>query len=150
MAPTGTKTGWRNSRLNQRLATWAEQDGTGLCFDSSTGFSLPNGAKRSPDASWVKRERWEALSEEQQEGFAPICPDFVVELRSPEDRLALLQEKMSEYLKTGAQLGWLIDPMERRVYVYRAGTQPECLPDPSTVGGDPLLPGFRLGLPEIW
>ena len=150
MAPTGSKTGWRNSRLNQRLANWAERDGTGLCFDSSAGFSLPSGAKRSPDASWVKRERWDALTEAQQEGFAPLCPDFVVELRSPEDRLPVLQEKMREYLESGAQLGWLIDPMERQVYVYRLGKQAECLRDPPTVAFDPLLSGFPLALSEIW
>jgi len=150
IAPTGSKTGWRNSKLNQRLANWAEQDGTGLSFDSSTGFSLPNGAKRSPDASWVKRERWDALSLEQQEGFAPLCPDFVVELRSPEDRLSALQDKMCEYLENGAELGWLIDPTERCVYIYRPGQQAECLHNPATVSGDPVLGGFAFDLSEIF
>jgi len=150
MAPTGSKTGWRNSRLNQRLANWAEQDGTGLCFDSSAGFALPNGAKRSPDASWVKRERWDALSEEQQEGFAPLCPDFVVELRSPEDRLSALQDKMSEYIENGAQLGWLIDPTEKCVYIYRPGQEAERVQTPETISGDPVLPRFVLDLSEIW
>jgi Uma2 family endonuclease len=150
MAPRGSKTGWRNARLTQRLANWAERDGTGLCFDSSAGFTLPNGAKRSPDASWITRERWAALSEEQQEVFAPICPDFVVELRSPDDRLPVLQDKMSEYIENGARRGWLIDPIERRVHVYRPGKPPECLQGPSTVSGDPLLPGFALALAEIW
>jgi len=150
MAPTGSKTGWRNSRLNQRLANWAEQDGTGLCFDSSTGFTLPNGAKRSPDASWVKRERWDALSPEQQEGFAPLCPDFVVELRSPEDRLSALQDKMSEYIQNGAQLGWLIDPIEECVYICRPGQEAESAERPETISGEPVLPRFVFRLSEIW
>ena len=105
MPPTGSKTGWRNSRFNSDLVVWAKQDGTGLVFDSSTLFTLPNGAKRSPDASWVKRERWEALTDAQQEGFAPLCPDFVAELRSRTDRLSDLQEKMQEYVDNGACLG---------------------------------------------
>ena len=150
MAPTGSKTGWRNSRLNQRLANWAERDGTGLCFDSSAGFLLPNGAKRSPDAAWVRRERWDALTDEQQEGFAPLCPDFVVELRSPDDRLPDLQDKLAEYIKNGAQLGWLIDPQDKCVFVYRPGQAVECLKDAKTVRGDPLLRGFVLDLPDIW
>jgi len=149
-APTGSKTGWRNSKLNQRLANWVEQDGTGLSFDSSTGFSLPNGAKRSPDASWLRRERWDALSEREQEGFAPLCPDFVVELRSPEDRLSVLQEKMSEYLENGAQLGWLIDPADKCVYLYRPGQPAERLQEEATIGGEPVLPGFVLSLADIW
>ena len=150
MAPTGSKTGWRNSRLNQRLANWADGDGTGLCFDSSAGFLLPNGAKRSPDAAWVRRQRWDALTEEQQEGFAPLCPDFVVELRSPEDRLPDLQDKLAEYIENGAQLGWLIDPQDKCVFVYRPGQAVECLKDAKTVRGAPVLPGFVLDLPEIW
>lgn len=150
MAPTGSKTGWRNSKLNQRLANWAEQDGTGLCFDSSAGFLLPNGAKRSPDAAWLKRERWDALTAKQQEGFAPLCPDFVAELRSPDDRLPDLQNKMAEYVDNGAGLGWLIDPQDRRVFVYQPGQAVECRQDPQTLTGDPLLPGFALNLPEIW
>jgi Uma2 family endonuclease len=148
-APTGSKTGWRNSKLNQRLANWAEQDGSGLAFDSSTGFSLPNGAKRSPDASWLHRERRGALTEREQEGFAPLCPDFVVELRSPEDRLPVLQDKMTEYLQNGAQLGWLIDPADKCVYVYRPGQPEERLQDPATISGDPVLLGFVLSLADI-
>ena len=150
MSPTGSKTGWRNSKLNQRLANWAEQDGTGLAFDSSTGFTLPNGAKRSPDAAWVRRARWEALSEEQQEGLAPLCPDFVVELRSPDDRLVILQEKMEEYIANGAQLGLLLDPSTRRVYIYHPQSPVEVLEDPATLSGDPVLPGFVFNPHEIW
>jgi Uma2 family endonuclease len=149
MPPTGLMTGWRNSRLTQRLATWAEQDGTGLAFDSSTLFTLPNGAKRSPDASWVRRDRWEALSGEQREGIGPFCPDFVGELRSPSDRLSTLQDKMVEYIDHGAQLGWLIDPYDRRVYLYRPGQSVEMLENPTTLSGDPVLPGFILEVREI-
>src|SRR5258706_8328553 len=116
MSPTGSKTGWRNARITQRLATWSELDGTGL---SSAGFTLPNGAKRSPDGSCVRREVWEALSDEQQDEFAPICPDFAIELRSPTDSLADLQEKMREYIDNGTRLGWLFDPKSRQAYIYR-------------------------------
>lgn len=150
MAPTGSKTGLRYSRLNQRLANWAERDGSGLSFDSSTGFTLPDGAKRAPDAAWIRRERWEALSEEQQEGFAPLCPDFVVELRSPQDSLETLRGKMAEYLANGVRLGWLIDPVDRRITVYRPGQPVESLEDPAAVSGDPVLPGFSFDVREIW
>ena len=150
MPPTGTDTGRRNAKLTQRLCNWAEVDGTGECFDSSTVFTLPNGAKRSPDASWVRRERYEALTTEEREVFAPLCPDFVAELRSKTDRLAALKEKLAEYVANGAQLGWLIDPPERKVYVYRPGAEVEALDAPETVAGDPVLPGFTLELREIW
>ena len=150
MPPTGSKTGWRNSKLTQRLANWAEADGTGLVFDSSTGFRLPNGAKRSPDASWLRRARWEALTEAQQNGLAPLCPDFVVELRSQQDRLATLQEKMQEYRATGAQLGWLIDPLEKRVHIYRPKQAVETRDDPDSLDGESILPGFVLDVRELW
>ncbi len=150
MGPTSSDTGRRNARLNQRLANWTEQDGSGECFDSSAGFTLPNGAKVSPDASWVRKERYAALSAEERERFAPLCPDFVVELRSKTDNLKALQRKLAEYVEQGAQLGWLIDPAAQRVYVYRPGAAVECLEDPETVAGDPILPGFILSPREIW
>lgn len=151
MPPTGSKTGWRNGKINQRLANWADADGRGLCFDSSTGFILPDGAKRSPDAAWVRRERWEALSEKEQEGFAPLCPDFVVELRSSADPLGDLQGKMLEYIENGARLGWLIDPQSKRVYVYHPQQQAaECLENPEEVSGETVLPGFALNVRELW
>lgn len=150
MSPTGTRTGWQNSKLNQRLANWAEQHGTGITFDSSTGFTLPNGAKRSPDAAWVRRERWETLTEEEQEGFAPFCPDFIIELRSPNDSLSTLQDKLVEYIENGAQLGWLLDALNRCVYIYRPAQPVQYLEDPETVSGQPVLPGFVLNLREIW
>ena len=150
MPPAGSETGWRNGRLTYRLVAWAEMDGTGLAFDSSAGFTLPNGAIRSPDASWVRRERWNALTLDQQAKFAPLCPDFVVELRSPADNLSDLHDKMQEYLDNGARLGWLIDPLDKQVYVYRPGQQLETLDDPATLSGDPILPGFVLPVRELW
>jgi len=150
MPPTGLETGRRNNRLAYRVTAWADTEGSGVVFDSSTLFTLPNGAKRSPDVSWVRRERWEALSEEQRRGFGLLCPDFVVELRSPTDRLKDLQEKMQEYIDNGARLGWLIDPLEKRVYVYRPDRPVEMLDNPPTVSGDPVLPGFILQVRELW
>jgi Uma2 family endonuclease len=150
MPPAGSETGHRNSTLTLRVAGWAETDGTGLVFDSSTGFTLPNGAIRSPDASWVKQERWAALTQDQREKFAPLCPDFVVELRSPTDRLPVLQEKMQEYMANGARLGWLIDPLDKRVYAYRPDQPVESLDNPTTLSGDPVLPNFVLHVRELW
>lgn len=150
MPPTGMESGRRNIRLARRLDEWTEADGTGIAFDSSTMFTLPNGAKRSPDASWVRRERWDTLPKEQRQGFGLLCPDFVVELRSPTDRLSLLQEKLQEYIANGALLGWLIDPLEKRVYVYRSDHSVEVLDDPPAVSGDPVLPGFVLNVRELW
>ena len=150
MPPTGSRTGLRNFSLNRQLGIWVAQDGTGVAFDSSTGFTLHDGAILSPDASWVRRERWDSLTEEEREGFAPLCPDFVVELRSRGNPLKPLQSKMEEYIRNGAQLGWLIDPLKRRVYVYRALEKVELLTDPTTVSADPLLRGFELQLAELW
>lgn len=149
-APTGSETGRRSGELFYSLTVWAKKDGTGLSFDSSTGFTLPNGAIRSPDASWVSRERWQALTSEQRRGFAPLCPDFVLELRSPTDQLSPLQEKMQEYIDNGARLGWLIDPAQKRVYIYRPNQPIEQLDNPSSLSGELLLPGFVLDLNEIW
>jgi Uma2 family endonuclease len=150
MPPTGSETGNRSGSVFGELYIWARQDGTGMCFDSSTGFKLSMGDK-SPDASWIKLERWNALSSEQKQKFAPICPDFVVELRSASDNLKPLQEKMQEYMREpGVQLGWLIDRKNRRVYIYRPGLPEECLENPATVSGDPVLPGFVLNMSNIW
>ena len=150
MPPTGTETGGRNFRLNGQLYNWIEQDGTGVGFDSSTGFRLPNGAERSPDAAWVKLERWNALTPKQQKKFAPICPEFVVELRSASDNLEPLKTKMQEYIDNGALLGWLIDRKNRQVYIYRPGVAVECLDNPASVSGESVLPGFVLDLSKIW
>jgi len=150
MPPAGGETGIRNSQLNRLLGNWAEAEGTGVVFDSSTGFTLLNGAKRSPDAAWLRRARWEALAPEQRRKFPPLCPDFVAELRSPTDALETLQAKLEEYLANGAQLGWLIDPEERKLYLYRPGSDVVCLVDPVSVSGDPVLPGFVLDLAKVW
>jgi Uma2 family endonuclease len=151
MSPTGGITGNRNFSIALQLGIWAEQDGTGICFDSSTGFKLSTGADRSPDASWMKLERWNSLSEEQQEKFAPICPDFVIELRSPSDKLKPLQEKMEEYMREpGVQLGWLIDRINRQVYIYLPGVPVECLDNPGSVSADSILPGFVLNMTKVW
>jgi Uma2 family endonuclease len=149
--PTGGESGQRNSSLTGKLDLWDEtNEELGVVFDSSTGFILPNGATRSPDASWVRRERWDALTSEQRRGFVPLCPDFVVELRSATDSLAKLQEKMQEYLDNGARLGWLIDPQNQRVEIYRPGQEIEVLEHPTELSGEDVLPGFVLNLRRIW
>jgi len=150
MAPTGGKTGRRNAKLIARLVVWAEKYATGQVFDSSTVFTLPNSAKRSPDVSWVSNQRWDALTPNQKEQFPPLCPEFVVELRSRTDSLAELEAKMEEYLSNGAQLGWLVDPFDRKVHIYRAGLAVEILNDPETVSGEPLLDGFVLEVRSLW
>lgn len=150
MSPTGARTGLRNLEIDRQFGNWAKEDGSGLAFDSSTLFVLPNGARRSPDLSWVKRERWEALTEEEQDGFAPLCPDFVIELRSRSDNLPPLEDKMLEYIANGAQMAWLIDPVRKRVYIYRTNRTTEILEDPETVSGDPELPEFNLDVRELW
>ena len=146
--PTGWKSGNQNSRLTQRLGNWTEADGTGLAFDSSTGFKLPNGANRSPDASWVRKERLEALNPDPSR-FLPMAPDFVVELRSATDNLKTVQQKMQEYLENGVRLGWLIDPQNQQVEVYRQGRDVEVLQSPSSLSGEDVLPGFVLDLSQI-
>jgi Uma2 family endonuclease len=150
MPGTGGKTGARNALLTIQLGVWTINDGTGISFDSSTTFALPNGARRMPDGSWVKRERWDSLTERQQDAFVPICPDFVVELRSPTDRISKLRAKLVEYMENGALLGWLIDPLMFRVYVYRPDQDLVILENPETVSGDPLLPGFALNMMDLW
>ncbi|MHC5596811.1 MAG: Uma2 family endonuclease [Nostoc sp.] len=151
MPPTGSETGNREVNISGQLWVWSEQDGTGITFSSSTGFKLSTGAERSPDASWIKLERWNSLSPEQQQKFAPICPDFVVELKSPSDNLQTLKEKMDEYMKEpGIQLGWLIHRKHRQVYIYRPGLSEECLDNPATVSGESVLPGFILNMSKVW
>ena len=150
MPPTGSETGRLNFNLTSQLAAWFSQLGAGVCFNSNAGFTLPNGAIRSPDVAWIKSERWDSLTEQQKKKFAPICPDFVVELRSPSDNLTPLYLKMFEYIENGTYLGWLIDPVKRQVYVYRPDHEVVTLNNPETVSADPLLPGFTLNLPELW
>ena len=150
MPPTGSKTGQRNSSLTSQIGSWALKNGTGVAFDSSTGFTFPDGAILSPDGSWIRRERWNALTKAEQEGFAPLCPDFAVELRSHSDSLSRLQNKMQEYLENGARLAWLIDPLKRQVHIYRPAHDIEVLDDPESVAGEPLLSGFILNLHDLW
>ena len=149
MAPVGGDSSDRNAEIAFQLRRWAKRDGSGRTFDSSGGFRLPNGAVRSPDASWVGNARLAALTDEQRRRFLPLCPDFVVELRSPSDALSALHDKMREYVDNGARLGWLIDPAGGQVFVYRPGAPAERLEHPPTVSADPVLPGFRLEMGEI-
>ena len=149
MPATFPKTGRRNVKLSARLEVWSEAAGLGETFDSSTLFALPNGAIRSPDACWVEKSRWDAVSKEDQDGLMVLCPDFVAGLRSKTDRLSAVQKKMREYMDNGARLGWLVDPQSRRVEVYRPGQDVEILDDPTSVSGEPVLPGFTLDLKGI-
>jgi Uma2 family endonuclease len=150
MAPTGMGSSGRNSEIILQLMIWAKKDGTGKAFESNGQFRLPSGSARSPDASWVLLTRWNALSKEEQEAFSPLCPDFVLELRSPSDRVKTLHKKMQEYMSNGARLGWLIDPFEKTVHVYRPEREPEILNHPPTVSGETVLPGFVLEMSEIY
>jgi Uma2 family endonuclease len=150
MPPNWTKTGIQNAEISLQLGIWAKADGTGIIGDSSTGFTLPNGAVRSPDASWIRRERWDALTKDQQNSFAPICPDFLVELRSHSETLLELQAKMAEYIENGTQLAWLIDPYEKQIHIYRPSLTPEVIENPATISAAALLPGFTLDLTQIW
>ncbi len=150
MPPTGGTSGQRNADLTFQLQLWSRQNPIGVVFDSSTEFKLPNGAYRSPDASWISRDRWNALTPEEQETFPPICPDLVVALRSKTDRLKTLQEKMLEYQENGCRLGWLINPQDREVEVYRVGQEKEVLREVRSVSGEDVLPGFELDLQVIF
>jgi len=150
MSPTNMKTGMLNAEITWQIVDWAKKDGRGIAFDSSTLFTLPNGAKRSPDASWVLKSRWEALEPDPTEYFDRICPDFVLELWSPSDILKELHAKMAEYMANGAELGFLIHPPKHQVWIYRPKHEPQCLDQPYSVSADPELPGFTLDLTEIW
>jgi len=149
--PTGSESSRQNISIAAQLWNWAEaRPDLGVAFESSGGFELPNGATRAPDASWVSRDRWDALTPEEKKGFAPLCPDFVIELRSQSDALATLRAKMREYARNGAQLGWLIDPQNRLVEIYRSDKEVEVLENPSQVSGEDILPGFILDLKRVW
>ena len=158
MPPTGNPSGWRENELAFQVTLWAKGDGTGTAFGASAGFRLPNKAVRAPDVSWILRERWDAWlgvqerrhERDEEETFPAICPDFVLELRSRSETLASQQRKMEEYMENGARLGWLIDPINQRVHIYRSGEAVEVLESPASVSGEPVLPGFELNLQEIW
>jgi len=148
MSPTGGTAGRKNRRITQQLGIWTDAHG-GESFDSSTIFILPNGARRSPDASWIAQARWDALTPEEQDGFPPLAPDFVVELRSPSDDLSRLQAKMEEYRANGVRLGWLINPQDQQVEIYRQGCDREILDQPQIINGESVLPEFELSLENI-
>ena len=150
MPPTGGETSKSNMELSYQVQSWTRQNKLGIAFDSSGVFKLPNGANRSPDVSWIKRERWEALTPEEREKFPPICPDFVIELLSPSDDLKKTQEKLVEYINNGALLGWLIDRKNRRVEIYRPKREVEILENPVSLSGEDVLPGFVLDLTQIF
>jgi Uma2 family endonuclease len=150
MAPTGGKTGNFNFELSADFAVWNRQTRLGVGFDSSTCFKLPKGGNRSPDVAWIRQERWDTLTFAQRTKFPPICPDFVLELCAPTDLLKSVQAKLAEYLDNGAQLGWLINPQDRQVEIYRPDRPVEVLHAPATISGDPVLPGFILNLAWLW
>ncbi|MEG3920624.1 Uma2 family endonuclease [Microcoleus sp. T3_A4] len=148
--PTGGETGYRNLDIEGQLWLWNRQTKLGKAFNSSTGFHLPNGADRSPDAAWVRLERWDELTPKQKESFIPLCPDFVVELRSKTDNMEPLRAKMKEYMNNGARLGWLIDRKNKKVEIYRPSQDVEVLENPISLSGEDVLPGFVLDLTEVW
>jgi Uma2 family endonuclease len=150
MPPDGGESGYRGQSIGAQLFAWAAAAGDGAAFGSSTGFRLPNGATRSPDAAWVRGDRLAVLTRDQKRAFLPLSPDLAVEVRSPSDRMPELQAKMEEYLATGAQLGWPIDADARRVHVYRPGQPVVVLESPGVISGDPELPGFVLEMSDIW
>jgi Uma2 family endonuclease len=150
MPPTGGNTGRRNSDLTTEITLWNRQTWLGVVFDSSTIFRLPNGAERSPDVSWVRLERWQALTPAEQDSFPPLCPDFVIELWSKTDRLRPLQAKLQEYLANGCRLGWLINVQDRQVEIYRPDQAPEVLDNPSTLSGESVLPELLVTTDALW
>ena len=150
MSPTGSDSGRRNTKLIFQVELWNSTNNLGITFESSTGFVLSNGAVRSPDVSWIRRERWSAIPKQQQEKFAPIDPDFVIELRSPSDKLFELQQKMYEYISCGVLLGWLINPQDNQVEIYRQGQSKEVLDRPQVLSGENILPGLTVDLAEIF
>lgn len=150
MTPVHIDTGSKELDISVQLGIWARRDGGGVAFGPSSGFTLPNGAVRSPDAAWIPRPRLAELTTEDKRGFGHICPDFVIELRSRSDRLSVLRAKMDEYIQNGARLGWLIDTQSRIVYVYRPDRGVETLENPESLSADPELAGFTLELSDIW
>jgi Uma2 family endonuclease len=150
MTPANSKTSKMNQRIGRILDEWAEGDGRGVCFDSSGGFTLPDGSMRNPDAAWIERGHWEALTDAQQSSFAPVCPGFVIELRSPTDKLPPAKVKMEQWIANGAEVAWLIDPIEKAVTIYRPGEDPEHLAHPTSVQGTGPIAGFQLVMSRIW
>jgi Uma2 family endonuclease len=150
MSPTGGETGFRNSNLTAQVFNWNRQTQLGMVFDSSTGFALPQGGDRSPDVAWIPTEKWEALTQEERQSFLPLCPDFVIELLSPSDSWNQGKAKMAEYQDNGCRLGWLLDPKNKQVAIYRLGQPVEILKAPATLSGETVLPGFELDVRFLW
>lgn len=150
MPPTSPEAGWKNSELTTEVTIWSRKDDTGIVFDSSTMFTLPNGAKRSPDVSWMTKEKYNTLSDDEKQTFSKIVPDFVIELCSPTDNLKPIQNKMKEYIENGVKLGWLIDPKEKKVHIYRENGEIEILENPKTISGEGVLKNFNLDVGQIW
>lgn len=150
MSPTGGETGRKNANLIGQLWMWNEQTQKGEVFDSSTGFSLPNGSDRAPDVAWLEKSRWESLTLEQREKFIPLCPDFVIEMLSPSDNLKQTQEKLTEYMDNGCRLGWLINRRHKTVEIYRPNQTPEIIKKPFSLSGENVLLGFNLSLSKFW
>ncbi len=150
MTPAGSRTGKKNTDVIIDLGVWNRLNGRGVVFESNTGFTLPDGSMLSPDAAWIEGRRWDALSDRDQERFAPICPDFIIELRSPSDNLPDLQAKMLQWIANGTELAWLIDPIEQSVSIYRPGQSPEIHNYPASVQGDGIMAGFELVMARIW
>jgi Uma2 family endonuclease len=150
MSPTGAEGSSWNAEINADLTVWARRDGRGRVFDSNGGFTLPDGSVRAADAAWVSLDRWNALTREQRQGYAPICPEFVIELKSPSDRLAELQAKMEMWIANGAEVAWLIDPERKVVEIHRPGDSPEVLHEPSSVQGTGPVAGFELVMARVW
>ena len=150
MPPTGGETGNKNIEIAYQVQSWSRSNKSGIAFDSSTGFKLPNGADRSPDAAWIPLEKWQNLTEKERQRFVPLCPDFMVELRSKTDSLKPLQDKMKEYIENGTRLGWLINRQDKQVEIYRQGKEVEILDYPQTLSGEDVLLGFVLDLKLIW
>ncbi|WOB69909.1 Uma2 family endonuclease [Microcystis aeruginosa] len=150
MPPTGGETGNSNAGITAQLWLWNNLHKLGVVFDSSTGFKLPNGADRSPDAAWIPLEKWQALTPQQKERFLPLSPDFVIELMSSSDSLETARKKMQEYLDNGTRLGWLINRKTREVEIYRQGQTVEILTNPESLSGESILPEFSLNLTLIW
>ena len=150
MPPSGGESSFQDAEVVRQLGNWCHAIGKGKVTGSSGGFILPKGANRAPDASWITQEQLESITREQRKKFLPVCPFFLIEVRSETDRLKKLQEKMEEYIANGCQLGWLIDPKTKQVHVYRPGRAVEVLDNPQTLAGDPELPGFVLALTPVW
>jgi Uma2 family endonuclease len=150
MPPTGGETGNKNAGITAQLWVWNNQKKLGKVFDSSTGFRLPLGGVRSPDASWIPQEKWDSLTSKEKQKFLPLCPDFVIELLSPTDKLIETQNKMREYLENGTKLGWLINRETKQVEVYRINKKVEILDNPSNVSGENILEEFVLEMELIW